>query len=944
MTEYGIDEFGEAFDVYDDPVIVHYGMPRRSGRYPWGSGENPYQHSRDFISRYEELTKSGMKPKEVAAALDCLNDKGEVSTSVLRARIAIAKAKRYSYDYASAKSMREDGKTYQEIADRLGYPGESSIRSMLSSDPDKRSKSFTTADTLQELVDSKGFIDVGTGVEHELHISEGKLKEAIEILKQEGYEQYIVGLRQLTNPGRETPLKLLCPPGTTYSEAYKHMKDGDIHSVVDYTINKNGDLLPDVPETPVSMSSERVKIRYSEDGGNNYDGTIQIRPGVKDLNLGASTYCQVRIGVDGTHYLKGMAFYGDPKDFPDGVDIIFNTNKSKSVEKMDVLKPMKDDEDNPFGALLSAKGQSHYIGDDGKEHLSPINKIREEGDWSKWEKGLPHQFLAKQREPLIRHQLDLAYADKRSEYDDICSLTNPVVRKHFLKEFGDQCDSDAVFMKAASLPGQQWKVLLPTTKIKDNEVFDPTRENGTKVALIRFPHAGTFEIPIVTVNNKNPDIAKQFGNAQDAILITKKTANQLSGADFDGDAVVSIPLGNNPATQIHAIKQLVEFDPQVEYATTKTVDKKGRPLYLGKNGKPADILSKANTQIEMGKISNLITDMTVRGAPLEDIALAEKHSMVIIDANKHKLDYKQSFADNDIARLKRDYQGRYVQDINGADRYTEAASTLFSRAKAEVRVPETQGNPYINPKTGAYDWTGESVGRPSKITGRTYIDKKTGKVTPATKKVHQMDTVTDAHELSSGTVKEEIYADYANHLKALANESRKNYISTKYPRQDKQAAKEYQDEVASLKAKLQRSQLNAPRERQAQVLAGARARAKYEANPDVMTKSEYKKLESKELARARVEVGAYGKASRIDVTDREWEAIQHNAISGSMLEQILDNSDPDALRARAMPRQTTELSAAKVSKMRAMQASGYTLEEIAKAIGVSASTVSKNLK
>ena len=40
--------------------LEHYGMPRRSGRYPWGSGEDPYQHgSQDFLSRVEELKKQG---------------------------------------------------------------------------------------------------------------------------------------------------------------------------------------------------------------------------------------------------------------------------------------------------------------------------------------------------------------------------------------------------------------------------------------------------------------------------------------------------------------------------------------------------------------------------------------------------------------------------------------------------------------------------------------------------------------------------------------------------------------------------------------------------------------------------------------------------------------------------------------------------------------------
>jgi DNA invertase Pin-like site-specific DNA recombinase len=213
----------------------------------------------------------------------------------------------------------------------------------------------------------------------------------------------------------------------------------------------------------------------------------------------------------------------------------------------------------------------------------------------------------------------------------------------------------------------------------------------------------------------------------------------------------------------------------------------------------------------------------------------------------------------------------------------------------------------------------------------------------ATKKVHQMDNVSDAHKLSSGYPKEEIYADYANHLKALANRARKEYLVTERPRVNKEAAIRYAEEVASLKRKLTDAELNAPRERQANLLAGARAQAKKEANPD-MTKSEYKKLKQQEIARARVEVGSDGKATRIKVTPKEWEAIQHGAISSTQLERILNHSDPDTLRQLATPRDTKTLSMAKINKIRTMSNdSNYTLAEIAKALGVSTSTVSKVL-
>lgn len=945
------DEFGEAFDEYDDAFIFHYGTPQMydgdphgSGRYRQGSGKNPYQHEDYTLTkRVEELRKSGMKDTQICEVLGFVNPRtGKPSTSVLRDKTAVAKARIFEEQYAIATRMRDEGATYQEIADRLGLSSDSNVRYLLGSDYDKRTKVLRIARELRNLVDEKGAIDVGRGVEHELHITQESLDKSLEALRQEGYEVYSIGLSQLTNPGRQTPLKIVCPPGTTYADAYKLRDAGDIHSVVDYTVSDGeGGIRKPVVLPPESVSSDRVYVRYAEEGGTAKDGLIELRPGVADLNLGASTYAQVRIAVDGTHYLKGMAVYGDPKDFPNGCDIIFNSNKSKTVPKMDAMKELKKDPNNPFGALIKEDGQSFYTGADGKQHLSPINKIREEGEWNQWEKSLPHQFLAKQSVALIKQQLTAAYVDHQTEFDEISALTNPIVKRHFLLEFADQCDSDAIHMKGASLPGQKWKVLLPTTELKDNEVYDPTHKNGEQVALIRFPHQGTFEIPICTVNNKNPKLKAMLGNVEDACAINKNVADRLSGADFDGDTVIVVPVGNNPATRITSRPQLDGlngFDPKAEYATVKRptgkTDADGNEVYeyIGKNGKPIKPMKHETTQNEMGRITNLITDMTIQGASDDELVRAVRHALVVIDAEKHKLDYQASFRDNNIAALKRDYQGRTDSDGN----YTEGAATIFSRAKSDVHVPETRGNPHIDPKTGQLDWTG-------KQTGRTYVNDK-GETVLATKKITQMENTTDAHTLSLGFPKEEIYADYANHLKSLANQARKLYMETPRPRQDKDAAQEYSDEVASLKRAVRLAELNAPRERQALVLANSRAKAAKEANDD-MPKSEYKKLKARELGRARAEVGSNAKEARIVVTDREWEAIQSGAVSSTLLERVLDYSDPDTLRQRATPRATAELSSAKKSKIRTMySSSNYTLAEIAEALGVSTTTVSNVIK
>lgn len=947
-----LDEYGELFD--DDYIfLMHYGTPQMfdgdphgSGRYRKGSGENPNQHEKlTLAARVKELQDAGMSNVEIAEALGMVNPRtGKPSTTVLRDRKAVEKARLYEEQYAIATKMREEGATYQEIADSLGLSGESRVRSLLNSNYDSRTRILKTADEIKALVDEKGAIDVGAGVEYELHMSKEALNKSLEALRDEGYEVYSIGLPQLTNPGRQTPLKVICPPGTTYKDVYDMRDSGNIHSVKDYMISDGeGGARRSVLMPPTSIISDRVHVRYAEDGGTAKDGLIEIRPGCVDLDLGASTYAQVRIAVDGTHYLKGMAIYGDPKDFPDGCDIIFNSNKSNSVPKMDTMKTMKRDPDNPFGALIKENGgQSYYIGKDGQRHLSPINKIREEGEWDSWEQGLPHQFLAKQQIPLMKQQLSLAYIDHQAELDSINALTNPVVKKHYLLEFADQCDSDAVHMKGASLPGQKWKVLIPTTELKDTEVYDPTHKNGERVALVRFPHQGTFEIPICTVNNKNPKLQSMLGNAQDACAINKAVADRLSGADFDGDTVLVIPVGKNPATRIisrPALEGLKGFDPKAAYATVKRAtgkkDENGDDIYeyIGKNGKPIKPMQHETTQNEMGRITNLVTDMTIQGASDAELARAVRHAQVVIDAEKHKLDYKASEKENGIAELKRKYQGRVKEDGG----YTEAAATIFSRAKSKINVPETRGNPSIDKKTGALDWTG-------KETGRTYIDKKTGKEVLATKETTQMANTTDAHTLSLGFPKEEIYADYANKLKALANQARKIYINTPNPRQDRNAALEYADAITSLRDKVRLAKLNAPRERQAQVLAGSRAKAKKEANDD-MSKSEYKKLKARELARARAEVGSNAKASRIVVSDHEWAAIQAGAISSALLEEILNYSDPDTLRERATPRASATLSDTQRAKIQLMySSSNYTLAEIAEALGVSTSTVTNVVK
>lgn len=925
--------------------LYHYGVKRRSGRYPWGSGKEPYQHSGDFLSRVEELKRQGLKETEIARVMGFIDPKtGRTQSQKLRTQVELAKHERRDLKRETAMSLKEKGYNVSEIARQMGYKNESSVRSLLNEDTAiRKNQAKATAEILKKMVDEKGMIDVGKGVERELGISSEKMKQALYILEMEGYPTYGGRMEQATNKGKMTTMSVLCPPGTPHKDIFKN--PDKIETVVDYISKDGGATFEPRFTYPSSLNSKRLKINYKEDGGIDKDGLIELRRGVDDLDLGGSRISQVRILVDGTHYIKGMAIYSD--NMPDGVDVVFNTNKKRGTPVKDVLKKIKDDPENPFGSNIKDAelgGQYWYIDKNGKKKLGLINKRADEGDWSEWKDKVPSQFLSKQPHHLAKQQLKLAIDDKKMEFEEICALTNPTVKKRLLQAFSDDCDSAAVHLQAAAFPRQKYHVIIPIPTMKDNEVYAPKYENGERVALVRYPHGGTFEIPILTVNNKQINAKKALGNTIDAIGINSKVAERLSGADFDGDTVMVIPTsGKVKITSTPALEKLKGFDPKMEYGTIKKTDG-----YYNSSGKKVKIMSESFKQKQMGIASNLITDMTLKGANDDEKARAVRHSMVVIDAVKHHLDYQKSYVENGIAALKKKYQGHYDDD----GKYHEGASTLISRAKSPTQVDKRQGTPKINIKGAPYY-------DPTKPEG-AYVYKsadnleyqvkqtsKTGKVSYVTKtrteEVSKMSNTDDARTLisSKNTPMERLYADYANTMKAMANQARKEMVSTGKIKYSKTAKTAYQKEVVSLNEQLKEVMKMKPRERKAQLMTNAEVNAKKQSNPN-MTKDEEKKLKQQTLNKYRDAVGA--KRIAIDITDKQWEAIQAGAISESILKQILDNTDIDAIRERATPRVRKELSPAKLSKIKQMNSMGYTQAEIAKAVGVSTSTVSNYIK
>lgn len=890
---------------YDE--LMHYGTPRHSGRYPWGSGDNPYQHERDFLSTVKSLQDEGLSEKEIA-------DYFEMSVKQLRSTKSNYSNEVRAANVAQALRLKDKGYSNVAIGEAMGV-NESTVRSWLDPAISHRTGiAKSTADSLEEAIADKKYVDVGGGVENQLGISRTALNNSIQILKDKGYNVYYISQEQM-GTGKKTSVMVLAAPDVTYSEVLANKSD---ISYPGFFMDSDTESIRQIKD-PVQLDSSRIQVRYAEEGGTDMDGVIQIRRGCEDLSLGNAMYAQVRIGVDGTHYLKGMAMYCD--DMPDGVDVIFNTNKHEGTPMLgdkdnSVLKPIKQDQDNPFGATIR---QFDYTDSEGNKHQSPINIVNEEGDWNTWRKSISSQMLSKQSPILAKQQLDLAYSLKRDELDEIESLTNPVVKKQLLEKFADGADSAAVHLKAAGLPRQASKVILPFPDMDETQCYCPTLRDGEKVVLIRYPHAGTFEIPELTVNNKNAKAKSLINNAEDAIGINPKVAQRLSGADFDGDTVLVIPCDNVKIKTSSALKGLADFDPSESYPAYEGM------IRTGEKG------SGFHKQRQMGDVSNLITDMTIGGATQEELARAVRHSMVVIDAEKHNLNWRQSYIDNGIAQLKEKYQGRS----------NAGASTLISKASSQLSVPVRKE--ITNPKKMTADelvkWNnGEKVYRE---TGETYTDKKGKTVTRLVKSTKMAET-SDAYSLSSGSIVESVYAEYANNMKALANEARRVSRSTKDLAYSPEAKKKYSTEVASLNAKLNEALKNRPLERKAQLLAGAKVDAVKRANPD-MDKDDIKKLKGRSLTEARLKVGA--SKTQIYISDREWEAIQNGAISTNKLKQIINNSDIDILKQKAMPRTAKQgLSNAKVASAKSMAARGYTLSEIADALNVSVSTIENALK
>lgn len=884
--------------------ILHYGIKRRSGRYPWGSGEDPYQGEGLFLSDYRKLRDSGM------SEIDIANEMG-ITTTQLRNSITYATKKERDFQNQQITVLKEQGLSNTDIAKQLGV-SEGTVRNRLTqkkSPKISRSEQLDNIEAvLSESLEKTGHLDVGVGVERQLGVPRNTFNAVVNHMVENG-DLYIhkIQIKRLADPSKYTTVKVL----SKEKDYVNVLKDSDNIANLEYQSEDRSMTMPDKFKPPVHVDLDRIMVRYAEDGGVDKDGLIELRPGVEDLDLKNSRYAQVRIAAGDDLYLKGMATYTDSK-LPDGIDIIYNSTKSRGTPKEEVFKKMKADpslESNPetlFGASIKQQGQR-----------GALNIINEEGDWDTWSTTMSSQFLSKQPLNLIREQLDTTYSSLKREYDELSSLTNPIVRRHLVDKFSQGLDAKARILSAKGLPGTKNHVILPMPGMKANEIYAPNYNNGDRVALVRHPHGGIFEIGDVIVNNNNPQAKKIIGtDAPDAIIMHPSMARKLSGADFDGDTVLVIPNNTGKIKSSRSLKELRNFDPN-QYKITDP----NHPHIIDK--KNMKTIKPRTKELQMGIVSNLITDMTIKGASQSEIARAVKHSMVVIDAEKHGLDYKQSAIDNNIAQLKRDYTTRLNPAIG---KVGQGSSTIVSRSKRHIDLKAPQK---------ARELARDHVYKDGRVKKGLSVEEIAKKLNtgPKTVKGYLEGKSFNPSILSSGSAKEEEYVKYVNRLVSLRNETTKQVESIKNPRMNKVASQVYKPEVQSLNKKLNTALLNAPRERQAQILSNT---LYFKNIKPGMDDDDIKKLKSRSLAQARAATGAH--RSDIKITEKEWEAIQARAVSAKTVNDILLNTNIDRIKELATPRQQA-MTSAKASRAKTLLDGGYTYGEVAQALGVSPSTI-----
>lgn len=94
--------------------IFHYGMPERSGRYAWGSGDRPYQRLEGKASRMEKRLKRRFEKadKRTSSAQKVANKKYEQAIRKSNSFFATKRSQQRAFDKATAAQRKVNREEY----------------------------------------------------------------------------------------------------------------------------------------------------------------------------------------------------------------------------------------------------------------------------------------------------------------------------------------------------------------------------------------------------------------------------------------------------------------------------------------------------------------------------------------------------------------------------------------------------------------------------------------------------------------------------------------------------------------------------------------------------------------------------------------------------------------------------------------------------------------
>lgn len=181
-----------------------------------------------------------------------------------------------------------------------------------------------------------------------------------------------------------------------------------------------------------------------------------------------------------------------------------------------------------------------------------------------------------------------------------------------------------------------------TTEIEESAVTQDPNEADAKAAV---------------------DLIKE-GLSKLKVTITKPAEKQEEASE-----------GQEKASAIDIIDSLKDFNTKI--------------YQLPPDYPPVDIEHGFDRKAEICRISNLIINMTKRNADKDELERAIIHSMVIIDAEKYHLDYRQSYIDNRIDQLIEKYQPEVNDIANDVLDYMEKKYEMSSQMYEEENKDET---------------------------------------------------------------------------------------------------------------------------------------------------------------------------------------------------------------------------------------------------------------